>query len=340
VVVLAKNWNSLIKPSIKLLDRQSKTDEYMSLVVEPLERGFGTTLGNALRRVLLSSLQGAAITAVKIDGVLHEFSSIPGVSEDVTEIILNIKNVVVRIDSSSKKTLSIKAVGPCVVTAGMIETGHDVEILNPDQVICTLDKGANLNMQLTCEIGKGYVSASQSRPEDAPIGYIPVDALFSPVRRVTYHVENARIGHVTDYDRLIMKIETNNSVAPDVALGLAARILQDQLQAFISFEEEQVEEEQVEEELPFDKNLLRKVEELELSVRSQNCLKNEGIVYIGDLVTKSEVDMLRTPNFGRKSLHEIKEVLASVGLKFGMEVEGWPIANIEELSKKHEDPFH
>jgi len=340
VVVLAKNWNSLIKPNIKLLDRQNKTEQQMSLVIEPLERGFGITLGNALRRILLSSLQGAAITAVKVEGILHEFSSIPGVSEDLTDIILNIKNIVVKLDAAVKKQVSIKAVGPCVVTAGMIETGHDVEILNPDQVICTLAKGANLNMQFTCEIGKGYVSAAQNRPEDAPIGFIPVDSLFSPVRSVTYHVENARVGQVTDYDKLIIKIETDNSIAPDVALGLAARILQDQLQSFINFEEEQIEEEVKEEELPFDKNLLRKVEELELSVRSQNCLKNEGIRYIGDLVTNSEGDMLRTPNFGRKSLHEIKEVLASMGLKFGMEVEGWPIENIEELSKKHEDPFH
>lgn len=340
MVVLAKNWNSLIKPNIKLLDRQNKTEQQMSLVIEPLERGFGITLGNALRRILLSSLQGAAITAVKVEGILHEFSSIPGVSEDLTDIILNIKNIVVKLDAAVKKQVSIKAVGPCVVTAGMIETGHDVEILNPDQVICTLAKGANLNMQFTCEIGKGYVSAAQNRPEDAPIGFIPVDSLFSPVRSVTYHVENARVGQVTDYDKLIIKIETDNSIAPDVALGLAARILQDQLQSFINFEEEQIEEEVKEEELPFDKNLLRKVEELELSVRSQNCLKNEGIRYIGDLVTNSEGDMLRTPNFGRKSLHEIKEVLASMGLKFGMEVEGWPIENIEELSKKHEDPFH
>jgi len=340
VVVLARNWNALIKPTIKLADRHGKSDRHMSLVIEPLERGFGMTLGNSLRRVLLSSLQGAAITSMKIEGVLHEFSSVPGVSEDVTEIVLNLKGIVLSMDSASKKTLSLKAIGPCVVTAGMIETGHGVEILNPEHVICTLDKGADLNMQLTCEVGKGYVSAAQNRPEDAPIGFIPVDSLFSPVRSVTYHVENARVGHVTDYDKLIMKIETNNSVAPDVALGLAARILQDQLQSFINFEEEQIEEEKVEEELPFDKNLLRKVEELELSVRSQNCLKNEGIVYIGDLVTKSESDMLRTPNFGRKSLHEIKEVLASMGLKFGMEVQGWPIENIEELSKKHEDPFH
>lgn len=312
----------------------------MSLVIEPLERGFGITLGNALRRILLSSLQGAAVTAVKIEGILHEFSSIPGVSEDLTDIILNIKNIVVKIEASSKKQVSLKAVGPCVVTAGMIETGHDVEILNPDQIICTLDKGANLNMQFTCEVGKGYVSASQNRPEDAPIGFIPVDSIFSPVKSVSYHVENARVGQVTDYDKLIMKIDTDDSMAPDVALGLAARILQDQLQSFVNFEEEQVEEEVQEEELPFDKNLLRKVEELELSVRSQNCLKNEGISYIGDLVTNTEGDMLRTPNFGRKSLHEIKEVLASMGLKFGMEVEGWPIENIEELSKKHEDPFH
>lgn len=336
MVVLAKNWSSLIKPVIKVLENKDD-NKRMVLVVEPLERGFGLTLGNALRRVLLSSLQGAAITSVKIEGVLHEFSSIPGVTEDLTNIVLNLKKVIVSMDSSSKKQIALKAVGPCVVTAGMIETGHDVEIANPDQIICTLEKGANLNMQLTCQTGRGYVAASQNKPEEAPIGLIPIDSIFSPVKNVTYQVENARIGQITDYNKLILDVETNGTITPDMAVGLAARILQDQLLVFINFEEEKAEKEEEEEELPFDKNLLKKIDELELSVRSQNCLNN--VTYIGDLVTKTEGEMLKTPNFGRKSLNEIKEVLASMGFRFGMDVPEWPPEKIEELAKKHEDPF-
>ncbi len=335
MVVLAKNWSSLIKPTIKVL--KSGIQNRMSLVVEPLERGFGITLGNALRRVLLSSLQGSAITAVKIEGILHEFSSIPGVSEDLTDMVLNLKQVVVRMDSAEKKQVSLKAVGPCVVTAGMIETGHGVEIINPDQVICNLDKDASLNMQLICRTGKGYVVAEQNKQEESTIGLIPIDAIFSPVSSVTYKVENARVGQVTDYNKLLIDLETNGSITPDTAVALAARILQDQLSVFINFEEEKIEEEKQDEELPFDKSLLKRIDELELSVRSQNCLSS--VRYIGDLVTKTENEMLKTPNFGRKSLNEIKEVLASMGFRFGMEVSGWPPKNIEELAKKYEDPF-
>jgi len=331
VVVLAKNWNTLIKPTIKVVNDKADL-KHMSIVIEPLERGFGLTLGNALRRILLSSLQGSAITNVKVDGILHEFSSIDGVSEDLIDVVLNIKHIVIRMDSHGKKNISLRAVGPCVVTAGMIETGHDVEVINPDQVICTLSKGASLSMQFTCETGKGYVPADQN--QDLALGVLPIDALFSPIRKVTYTVENARVGQATDYNKLVMSVETDGSITPDMAVGLAARILQDQLQIFISFEEEQIEEKEEEEKLPFDKNLLRKVDELELSVRSQNCLSNDSIMYIGDLVTKTEGEMLKTPNFGRKSLNEIKEILASMGLRFGMEVEGWPPENIEELAKK------
>lgn len=339
MVALTKNWDSLIKPSIKVLE-DKKNHSRMVILIEPLERGFGITIGNALRRVLLSSLQGAAITAVKIEGILHEFSSIPGVSEDFTDVVLNIKKVVVSMDSANKKIVYLKAVGPCTVTAEMIETGHDVRIINPEQVICTLEKGATLNMQLVCQTGKGYVPASQNKPADAPIGLIPVDAIFSPIRSVAFKVENTRVGQVTDYNKLLMEIETDGSLTPEMAVGLAARILQDQLQAVISFEEEKTVEEEKAQELPFDKSLLRKVDELELSVRSQNCLRNDNIIYIGDLVTKSEPEMLKTPNFGRKSLNEIKEVLASMGLRFGMEIKGWPPESIDELSKKYEDPFN
>ncbi|HYH39290.1 DNA-directed RNA polymerase subunit alpha [Azospirillum sp.] len=339
-MALQKNWQELIKPSKLEINPGDDADRVATLVAEPLERGFGLTLGNALRRVLLSSLQGAAVTSIHIDGVLHEFSSIPGVREDVTDIVLNIKTMGLRMHGDGPKRMRLRAEGPGEVKAGMIETGADIQVMDPDLVICTLDSGARLNMELTVETGKGYVPASQNRPEDAPIGLIPVDALFSPVRKVSYKVDNARVGQVTDYDKLSMSIETNGAVRPDDAVALAARILQDQLQLFINFEEptHHVAEEK-HEEVPFNKNLLRKVDELELSVRSANCLKNDNIVYIGDLVQKTEAEMLRTPNFGRKSLNEIKEVLAQMGLHLGMEIPNWPPENIEELAKRLEEPY-
>ncbi len=338
--MLQKNWQELIKPNKLNVEAGPEPGRIATIVAEPLERGFGMTLGNALRRVLLSSLQGAAVTAVQIEGVLHEFSSIPGVREDVTDIVLNIKGLALRMHGEGPKRMRLKATGPGEVKAGMIETGHDIEIMDPDLVLCTLDDGATLAMELTVETGKGYVPATQNRPEDSPIGLIPVDAIFSPVRKVSYKVENTRVGQVTDYDKLSMTLETNGAVAPDDAVALAARILQDQLQLFINFEEPQAAaEEEKKEELPFNKNLLRKVDELELSVRSANCLKNDNIIYIGDLVQKSESEMLRTPNFGRKSLNEIKEVLAQMGLHLGMEIPNWPPENIEELAKKLEEPY-
>jgi DNA-directed RNA polymerase subunit alpha len=339
-VALQKNWTDLIKPN--KLDIQASDDpsRKAKVVAEPLERGFGLTLGNALRRVLLSSLQGAAVTSIQIDGVLHEFSSIPGVREDVTDIVLNIKSLALRMHGEGPKRMRLRAEGPGEVTAEQIETGHDIEVMNPEVVICTLDDGARLDMELTVDMGKGYVPGSQNRPEDAPIGLIPIDAIFSPVRKVSYKVENTRVGQVTDYDKLTMEVETNGAVTPEDAVALGARILQDQLRLFINFEEPtQHREEEKAGELPFNKNLLRKVDELELSVRSANCLKNDNIVYIGDLVQKTEAEMLRTPNFGRKSLNEIKEVLAQMGLHLGMEVEGWPPENIEELAKKLEEPY-
>ena len=336
--MIQKNWQELIKPT-KLDVSQEEGANKAKIVVEPLERGFGLTLGNALRRVLLSSLQGGAVSAIKIDGVLHEFSVIPGVREDVTDIVLNIKELAVAVHSESTKLLTLKAQGPCTVTAGMIETGHDVEIMNPDHIICTLDAGAKINMELTVTTGKGYVPAANSTTADSPIGLINVDAIYSPVKKVSYKVENTRVGQITDYDKLTMVVETNGVVSPEDAVALAARILQDQLKPFINFDEPENEAEVVREELPFNKNLLRKVDELELSVRSANCLKNDNIVYIGDLVQKTEAEMLRTPNFGRKSLNEIKEVLSKMGIHLGMETPGWPPENIEELIKRSSDQF-
>ena len=336
-----RNWQVLIKPNKLQIEPGIDGSREATIVAEPLERGFGMTLGNALRRVLLSSLQGAAVTSIQINSVLHEFSSISGVHEDVTDIVLNIKAMALRMHSEGPRRMSLKAKGPGAVTASMIETGADIEILDPDHVICTLDGDADLNMEFTVELGKGYVPATQNRPEDAPIGLIPVDAIYSPVRKVAYKVENSRVGQVTDYDRLAITLETNGAVTPEDAVALAARILQDQLQLFINFEEPEVRierEELIEPE--FNPNLLRKVDELELSVRSANCLKNDNIVYIGDLVQKTEAEMLRTPNFGRKSLNEIKDVLSQMGLHLGMKIPDWPPENIEELAKRLEDPFH
>jgi DNA-directed RNA polymerase subunit alpha len=339
-VVIQKNWQTLIKPKQLSVESGDDPKRVATVVAEPLERGFGLTLGNALRRVLLSSLQGAAVTSMQIEGVLHEFSSIPGVLEDVTDIVLNVKSIDLRMYGDEPKRMRLRANGPGEVRAGAIETGHDIDIMNPELVICTLDSGARIAMELTVEAGKGYVPGTQNRPEDAPIGLIPVDALFSPVRKVSYRVENTRVGQVTDYDRLSIRVETNGAVTPEDAVALAARILQDQLQLFINFEEPRHPSEELRpSELPFNKNLLRKVDELELSVRSANCLKNDNIVYIGDLVQKSEAEMLRTPNFGRKSLNEIKEVLAQMGLHLGMEIINWPPENIEELAKRLDEPY-
>ena len=339
-VVLQKNWDSLIKPEKLGVEHGSDPTRTATVVAEPLERGFGMTLGNALRRVLLSSLQGAAVTAVQIDGVLHEFSSIAGVREDVTDIVLNIKQLALRMHGEGPKRMVLQATGPGEVKAGQIQTGHDIEVMNPELVICTLDDGVKLGMEFTVQMGKGYVPSSANRPEDAPIGLIPVDAIYSPVRRVSYRVEPTRVGQVTDYDKLLLQVETNGAVSPEDAVAVAARILQDQLKLFINFDEPQAARmEEPQDDLPFNRNLLRKVDELELSVRSANCLKNDNIVYIGDLVQKSEQEMLRTPNFGRKSLNEIKEVLSSMGLALGMTVTGWPPENIEDLAKRLEEPF-
>jgi len=336
--VIQKNWQELIKPTnLEVVSGEGKNKA--KIVVEPLERGFGLTLGNALRRVLLSSLQGGAVTSIKIDGVLHEFSTISGVREDVTDIVLNIKCIAVAVHSEGTKTMTLKATGPCAVTAGMIETGHDVEIKNPELVICNLDAGASISIEMTVNTGKGYVPAYQNKAADAPIGIIAVDAIYSPVKKVSYKVENTRVGQITDYDKLTLVVETNGVITPEDAVAYSARILQDQLKPFINFDEPESESESEKEELPFNRNLLKKVEELELSVRSANCLKNDNIVYIGDLVLKTEAEMLRTPNFGRKSLNEIKEVLTKMGIHLGMEVPGWPPENIEDLIRRCEEHF-
>jgi DNA-directed RNA polymerase subunit alpha len=288
----------------------------------------------------LSSLQGAAVTSVHIDGVLHEFSSIPGVREDVTDIILNIKTIAIRMQSEGTKRMTLRKTGPGLVTAGDINTVGDVQILNPDLVLCTLDEGAEIRMEFTVNTGKGYVPAERNRPEDAPIGLIPIDSLYSPVKKVSYRVENTREGQILDYDKLTMTVETNGAVSPEDSLAYAARIIQDQLAVFVNFEEPRKEEAAVAApQLPFNPALLKKVDELELSVRSANCLKNDNIVYIGDLIQKTEAEMLRTPNFGRKSLNEIKEVLAGMGLHLGMEVPGWPPENIEDLAKRFEEHY-
>jgi DNA-directed RNA polymerase subunit alpha len=337
---LQRNWQTLIKPEQLDVEFGSDAARVATIVAEPLERGFGMTLGNSLRRILLSSLQGAAVTSLRIDGVLHEFSTLSGVREDVTDIVLNIKQLAVRMHGEGPKRMVLTATGPGEVKAGQIQSGHDIEIMNPDLVLCTLDDGASLGMEFTVDLGRGYVPASANRPEDAPIGLIPVDAIYSPVRRVSYRVEQTRVGQVTDYDKLILQVETNGAITPEDSVALAARILQDQLGMFVNFEEPQrlrTEEPRIE--LPFNANLLRKVDELELSVRSANCLKNDNIVYIGDLVQKSEQEMLRTPNFGRKSLNEIKEVLTVMGLSLGMTVTDWPPENIEELAKRSDQPF-
>jgi DNA-directed RNA polymerase subunit alpha len=338
--MIHKNWAELIKPA--QLDIKPGPDpmRQATVVAEPLERGFGLTLGNALRRVLMSSLQGAAITSVQIDNVLHEFSSVPGVREDVTDIVLNLKGVAIRMEVEGPKRLSISAKGPGVVTAGDISTSAGIEILNRDHVICHLDDGAEVFMELTVNTGKGYVAAENNRPEDSPIGLIPIDAIYSPVKKVSYEVTPTREGQVLDYDKLTLKVETDGSLSPEDAVAYAARILQDQLSIFVTFEEpESTHKGEADDGLEFNPLLLKKVDELELSVRSANCLKNDNIVYIGDLIQKTEAEMLRTPNFGRKSLNEIKEVLSSMGLHLGMEVEDWPPDNIEELAKKYEDQF-
>jgi len=339
--VIEKNWQELIKSNALTVKFSDNSLNVADIIAEPLERGFGTTLGNSLRRVLLSSLQGAAITSVKIEGVLHEFTTIPGVMEDVTDVILNLKNVSLRLNSEFSKKIKLVAKKAGRVTAADIVQTSEVEVLDSEAYICTLDAGKTLEMELTVENGKGYVPAGSNVQDDKPLGVIPIDAIFSPVKRVLFKVEPTRVGQRTDYDKLILNVETNGSIKPDDAVAFAARILQDQFQQFVNFTDpKSVQENHTKRSLGFNKNLLRKVDELELSVRSANCLKNENIFYIGDLVQKSENDMLKTPNFGRKSLNEIKEMLVQMGLSFSMTVETWPPENIDELAHNIEENYN
>ena len=335
--VNVKNWKSLLKPA--KLDLQLSDDKsYAKIVAEPLEKGYGLTLGNSLRRILLSSIRGAAVTAIQIDGVLHEFTSIKGVREDVTDIVLNVKSLALKGSFEGSKKLILDAKGPGEIKASDITSVADVEILNPDLVICNLDENTSFHMEMIVGNGKGYVPAVMNKPEEPPLGLIPIDSLFSPVKKVSYSISTAREGKALDYDKLTMEVQTNGSISAEDAVAYSAKIFQDQLSMFINFDEPQevtIREKPAEPE--FNKNLLRKVDELELSVRSMNCLKNDNIIYIGDLVQKSEGEMLRTPNFGRKSLNEIKEVLNGMSLYFGMEIPNWPPDNIAELSKKLEE---
>jgi DNA-directed RNA polymerase subunit alpha len=323
---LAKNWRDLIKPRRLEVDPDSLTQTYGKFVAEPLERGFGTTLGNSLRRVLLSSLQGAAITSLKIEGVDHEFTTIPEVTEDVTDIVLNLKEVLLRMHTNEQKTLRIEAEGPKEVKAGDIIADAQVEILNPGHHICTIAEGGRVRMEMTCRRGRGYVPAANNKVVGAPIGTIPVDSLFSPVRKVNYQVTNARVGQVTDYDKLALEVWTDGSVTPQDAVAYAAKVIKEQLSVFINFDEteEPLLVEAPKEEAKLNENLFRSVDELELSVRSANCLQQANIKTIGDLVQRSEGEMLKTKNFGRKSLKEIKEILAEMGLSLGMKLENWP----------------
>ena len=332
-----KNWKSLIKPG-KLDVNLSDDKSYAKIIAEPLEKGYGLTLGNSLRRILLSSIRGTAVTAIQIDGVLHEFTSIKGVREDVTDIVLNVKSLALKSNSEGPKKLILDAKGPGVIKASNITPVNEIEILNPDLVICNLDENTNFHMEMTVGNGKGYVSADLNKPEEPPLGLIPIDSLFSPVKKVSYSVSTAREGKALDYDKLTMEVETNGSISAEDALAYSARIFQDQLSMFVNFDEpKEVSITEAPKEPEFNRNLLRKVDELELSVRSMNCLKNDNIIYIGDLVQKSEGEMLRAPNFGRKSLNEIKEILNGMSLYLGMEIPNWPPDNIAELSKKLEE---
>jgi len=334
---MEKNWRSLIKPKKLEVETESLSKTYGKFIAEPLERGFGLTVGNALRRILLSSLQGAAIVAVKMNGVLHEFSTLPGVKEDVTEIILNLKEVSLKYAGENVRTISLAVEGPGEVTAGDFVTDETIEILNPQQHIATLDKGADLEMEMWVKWGKGYVSAERGRTDNFPVGAIPIDASFSPIRKVNYNVTNARVGQITDYDRLILEVWTNGSVLPADAVGYAAKILKDQLSIFIAFEDIWDRDEfggRDEDRPELDPNLYRSVDELELSVRSANCLKNANIRLIGDLVQKSEAEMLKTKNFGRKSLQEIRELLSLMGLSLGLKLENFPDPKWEKRYSK------
>tara|TARA_A100001015_G_scaffold294282_1_gene371876 strand:+ start:463 stop:1491 length:1029 start_codon:yes stop_codon:yes gene_type:complete len=335
MTVLKENWHNLTKPSSVITKEGDDDIRKSTFVLESFDRGFGNTLGNALRRVLLSSLTGFAVTSVKIENALHEYGAIEGVKEDVIDIVMNIKQLAIIKENAQGCTLKLTSDKAGPVYAGSIQLPAGVEIANKDLLICTLAEGGKIDMQLNVEPGKGYVSADQQK-NDGSVGVIAVDALFSPVKNVAYKVENSRVGQITDYDKLVIEIETNGSVTPRDALGIAAKILQDQLEVFVNFDVAKIDapvQVEQDDEPRFNKNLLKTIDELELSVRSYNCLKNEDIIYVGDLVTKSESDMLKTANFGRKSLNELKDNLKNMGLNFGMKLPDWPPSNLDDLIK-------
>jgi DNA-directed RNA polymerase subunit alpha len=324
--MIARNWRDLIRPKGIAIDTESAGNFYAKFTCEPLERGFGITIGNSLRRVLLSSLQGAAITAVRIEGALHEFTTVPDVVEDVSDIILNLKEVVFKAAAARTYTVRVDKEGPGPVYARDIQLVDGLSVLNPDHLIAVLDKKGPLSMELTVNVGRGYVPAERNKTPTMPIGTIPIDALFSPIRKVNYTIQNARVGQVTDYDKLTLEVWTNGSVLPQDAVAFAAKILKEQLSIWVNFEESEETSYQTVpgDEEPLNENLFRSVEELELSVRSANCLQNANITLIGELVQRTEQDMLKTKNFGRKSLKEIKEILANMGLSLGMKIDNWP----------------
>lgn len=341
MTILKESWQLLTKPSSIVLKEGYNNVTKSVIIMEPFARGFGNTLGNALRRVLLSSINGFAVTAIKIEGVLHEYSAVEGVKEDVLDIIMNLKSLAITKDDASSCVLKLSANKAGPVYAGSIETPAGVEIINKDLLICTLNKGAKIDMQMNVECGKGYVTAEQGKADRA-IGTISVDSIFSPVKKVAYKVENARVGQITDYDKLILEIDTDGTITPQDATGIAAKILQEQLQVFINFDVAKIDvpaRREIDVEPEFNKNLLKTIDELELSVRSYNCLKNENIIYVGDLVSRTESEMLKTANFGRKSLNELKENLKAMGLNFGMKLMNWPPKNLEDLLKVKNKEF-
>ncbi len=331
-----RNWETLIKPKALEVEEETLSPTYGRFHVEPLERGFGITIGNSLRRILLSSLQGAAVTSVRMKGVLHEFSTIHGVREDVTDIILNIKELLVKMHTEGPEIIRLKSNKPGVLKAQDIQTNPNVDILNRDHLIATLSEDGELDIEMTVKRGRGYMPAERNREEGQPIGTIPIDALFSPIRKVNYTVTHARVGQITDYDRLTMEVWTNGNVSPADAIAFAAKILKEQLSVFINFDEGEAvpKTPEVPQSVKLNDNLFKSVDELELSVRSANCLKNADIRYIGDLVQKTETEMLKTKNFGRKSLNEIKEILAEMGLSLGMKLENWPPPELEQKKKE------
>ena len=342
MAILKESWHNLTKPTSLVMKDGYDNVTKSVITMEPFTRGFGDTLGNALRRVLLSSINGFAVTSIKIEGILHEYSAIDGVKEDVLDIIMNLKSLSVTKEDSSSAVLKLSTDKAGPVYAGSIEVPAGVEIINKDLLICTLDKGSKIDMQMNVECGRGYVAADQAKKSDQAVGTIMVDSVFSPVKRVSYKVENARVGQITDFDKLIMEIDTNGSLTPQDALGIAAKIIQEQVQVFINFDVEEVDavaQQEVSSEPEFNKNLLKTIDELELSVRSYNCLKNENIIYVGDLVSRTEAEMLKTANFGRKSLNELKDNLKAMGLGFGIKLTNWPPKNIDELLKLKNKEF-